>query len=56
MDKELLHTELTKNTSARSLSKEQKAELERRSQLYKSGKLKTLSWTEVKKNMTAARK
>lgn len=31
------------------MSSEQKSEIERRSSLYKQGKLKTSSWTEVKK-------
>lgn len=37
------------------LSKEQKTELERRSTLYKTGKLKTYSWSEVKKKVVEAR-
>ena len=38
------------------LSREQKMELEKRSALYKAGKLKTYSWEEVKKNFKTARK
>lgn len=37
------------------LSKEQKTELERRFTLYKTGKLKIYSWSEVKKKVQEAR-
>ncbi len=36
------------------MTTEQKSEIERRSTLYKQGKLKTSSWAEVKKRTRAA--
>jgi putative addiction module component (TIGR02574 family) len=37
------------------MTKEQKAELDKRAQLYREGKLKTYSWKEVKAKARAAK-
>lgn len=51
----VLRKEVIEGEDTSTLSKEQKTELERRSTLYKAGKLKTYSWSEIKKEIEEAR-
>jgi len=55
MTKKVLRKKVIDGDDRSILSQAQKTELERRTALYKDGKLKTHFWSEIKKEVEAAR-